>query len=1225
MGQHFSSPSVSTTSQLTHHPIQNQPNYPNQKPKPDGPFRKWSPSEQRERRAQGLCYSCDEQWSKTHVCKTPVMAILESPTPLEELPIEAIVEEDQPSDSEQFLPIHAITHTMMGQMMRFQGFINNQPISVFVDCGSATNFLNPAVARRLGLTIQNVSHLQFTSASGEQLSPSGQAIDTTVSIQGYQFTTSFLLLPVTGCDLLLGAQWLETLGFIGWHFSEKVMVFTENGQCHVLHGLRKQPSQMDQSAFMALLPAEHLDSVSSVTGTIPIQGSALIPELQPLLTSYEDLFSPPIGLPPKRAIDHRITLLPNAGPVNVRPYRYAHSQKTELEAQVQEMLSQGIIRPSRSPFSSPVLLVRKKEGTWRFCVDYRSLNNVTVKDRFPIPVVDELLDELHEAKYFSKLDLRSGYHQIRMHQEDIPKTAFRTHEGHYEFVVMPFGLSNGPSTFQALMNDVFKHVLRKFVLVFFDDILIYSSDLHSHLIHLEEVFQILQQHQLKVKMAKCSFCQSKVTYLGHVISGQGVSVDPDKVQCLNEWPKPQTVKGLRGFLGLAGYYRRFVQNFGLIAQPLNDMLKANNFFWSTAAEDAFQRLKLAVTTAPVLALPDFNQAFTVETDASGLGIGAVLTQQKHPIAYLSKTLSPKNQVLSVYDKEMFAILFAIDKWRPYLLGNQFTILTDHQTLKHLLTQRITTPSQHKWLAKLLGYDYKIEYRPGHLNTVPDVLSRKHELCAIQSISSPVFDNIAQIQQACSRDPDAQTIISALQQGLPTKKNFSMANNQLMYKNKIFVPQTSEWRSKILHEFHSSLQAGHSGYLRTLVRLSRSFYWPSMRKDIKSYIAACDQCQRQSYEAINPPGLLQPLPIPEGIWLDISMDFIDGLPNSQGKNAILVVIDRLSKYGHFIAVTHPYTAAQIAETFMKEVFRLHGMPKTIVSDRDPIFLSHFWKAFYKLQGTQLCHSSAYHPQSDGQTEVVNRSVEHYLRCFVADKPTSWNNLLHWAEWWYNTTYHSAIKMPPFQAVYGVPPPTVMRYVPGSTAVHSVDLALQDRDAFLQSLRENMAMAQNRMKQQSDKNRTEREFAVGDWVFLKLHPYRQQSLIKRPSHKLSPLFYGPFKILDRIGSVAYRLELPPSSKIHPVFHVSLLKKRVGDSAPLSQTLPQFDEKGMINWLPERVLDMSVVHKKKKAITQWLIQWSGLPKEDATWEEAHSIMARFPDFGNRGRLATQGAGTC
>lgn len=1075
-----------------------------------------SPFEQRERRAKGLCFNCDEAYSSTHICPTPAdfTDSDEPPPPIEE----------NPPEETPIIPFHAINNSTMGEMMRFKGSITHQPINIFIDCGAAMNLLNPKVADDLGLTIEDPPPHLFTTASGHNLSPSGVVHNVTVEIQGYQYTNSFLLLPVPGCDLVLGAQWLDSLGYIGWHLLEKVM-FVVNGKKYVLQGVSNRTHSLDVLGLLGLLPSDHIDLIAQLLPSETQSNTTThVSAITILLQQFSDLFEPPSTLPPCRAIDHRIPLLPNTKLVNVRPYHYAHSQKAELESQVQEMLANGTIRPSCSPYSSPVLLVRKKEGSWRFCVDYRALNAVTIKDRFPIPVVDELLDELHGSSFFTKLDLRSGYHQIRMFEEDIPKTAFRTHDGHYEFVVMPFGLSNAPSTFQALMNHIFKPFLRKFVLVFFDDILIYSKDLDSHLSQLLQVFDSLREHCLKVKLSKCSFAQSQVQYLGHVISQQGVSVNPSKIQCIVDWPQPQTLKALRGFLGLTGYYRKFVAHYGIIAKPLSDMLKTNNFVWSPASEAAFATLKNALTTAPILALPDFSHPFVIETDASGTGIGAILQQHRHPIAYLSKSLSPKNQALSVYEKEMMAILYAVDKWRHYVLGQVFTILTDHKTLKHMLDQRITTPAQHHWLSKLLGYNYKVEYRVGNLNTVADALSRV-ELYSIQAFSNPIFDCLPKIDRACANDPEAQQVITALQQHLPTKKHFSWVHNRLLYKDKVFVPRTSDWRLKLLHEFHSSLQAGHSGYLRTYLRISKNFAWPGMRKEVKSFVVACDQCQRQSYETIHPPGLLQPLPIPDNVFFDISMDFVDGLPLSQGKSSILVVVDRLSKYSHFHVVAHPYTAATIADLFLKEIFRLHGMPRNIVSDRGSVFVSQFWEHFFKLHGTKLCRSSAYHPQLDGQIEVVNRSLEHYLRCFASDKPASWASLLHWAEWWYNTTYHSTIKMTPFQALYGSPPPTISMYLPGSTAVHAVDVALRDRDSLLRLLKSNMDIAQNRMKQHSDQKRTEREFNEGDWVYLKLHPYCQQSLVKRPAHKLAPRFYGPFQIAARVGTVAYRLALPP----------------------------------------------------------------------------------------------------
>ena len=376
---------------------------------------------------------------------------------------------------------------------------------------------------------------------------------------------------------------------------------------------------------------------------------------------FECIFQEPKHLPPLREIDHHINLK-EGPPVNVRPYRYAYFQKAEIEKQVNEMLKSGLIRPSTSPFSSPVLLVKKKDGTWRFCTDYRALNKVTIKDRFPIPTVEDMLDELHGAYYFTKLDLRAGFHQVRVHSPDVYKTAFRTHNGHYEYLVMPFGLCNAPSTFQAVMNSIFRPYLRKFILVFFDDILVYSPNWNQHLDHLRITFELLKQHQFFLKLNKCVFGKQELEYLGHIISSQGVKVDISKIQAMLEWPRPTNVSELRGFLGLTGYYRKFVRNYGLIAQPLTCLLKKGQFKWSEEAELAFQQLKTAMTTTPTLAMPNFNEPFFIETDASGDGIGAVLSQQGRPIAFMSKALGTAKRSWSTYAKEMLAIIHAIQTW-----------------------------------------------------------------------------------------------------------------------------------------------------------------------------------------------------------------------------------------------------------------------------------------------------------------------------------------------------------------------------------------------------------------------------------------------------------------------------------------------------------------------------------------------------------------------------------
>ncbi|PRQ37125.1 putative nucleotidyltransferase, Ribonuclease H [Rosa chinensis] len=712
-------------------------------------------------------------------------------------------------------------------------------------------------------------------------------------------------------------------------------------------------------------------------------------------------------------------------------------------------------------------------------------------------------------------------------------------------------------------------------------------------------------------MSNCEFGTSTVEYLGHIISAQGVAVDPVKIEIIRKWAKPKTLKGLRGFLGMASYYRKFVPNFGIIAKPLTNMFKKDSFVWSPEAERAFEELKLSMTTTPVLAQPDFDKEFVVECDASCLGIGVVLSQDKHPIAFLSKTLAHKYLGLSIYDKEMLAVVYAVQHWRPYLLGHHFKIITDHRTLQHFLDQRITTPAQQKWFLKLIGYDYSIAYRSGPNNVVPDALSQQAELMSLMGVSTPIFKFMEDLQSLCENDAETRTLIDEVQRSPATRKNFTYRDGRLYYKGRFYVPEIAQWRERIMKEFHEGKEGGHSGWLRTYKRVSRNFLWLGVKKMIKIYVSECIICQQNHYEAVAPPGLLQPNPIPQGAWLDISLDFIDGLPNHEGMSTILVVVDRLTKYGHFIALSHPYTAKSVATAFVHNVFKLHGMPKTMITDRDPIFLSAFWKSFFALQGTQLCKSTAYHPQTEGQTESLNKVLEQYLRCSICEKKGNRPDMLPWAEWWYNSTYHSAIKMSPFQALYGISPLTIQTYMPGTTAVHQVDLQLRDRDERLKILQHNIQLPQNRMKVYYDKYHTEREFAVGDMIFLKLQPYRQSSIQKRKSQKLAPRYFGPYQVTAKIGKVAYKLQLPASAKIHPMFHVSLLKKKLGSSVVPRPHLPPILDSDKSHWYPNKILDRGMFKKGNSAEIKWFVQWENSIEDDATWMNADEFMHKFPDF--------------
>lgn len=435
--------------------------------------------------------------------------------------------------------------------------------------------------------------------------------------------------------------------------------------------------------------------------------------------------------------------------MNSKPYRYSPLHKDEIERQVKALLSAGLISHSTSPYASPVLLVQKKDGSWRFCVDYRKLNDITAKNRFPMPLIDEILDELVGTKYFAKLDMRAGYHQVRMKLEDEHKTAFKTHHGHFQFRVMPFGLTNALATFQCLMNDVLSPFLRKFVLVFLDDILIYSPSLDTHIDHIKQVLLKLREHNLFMKMSKCTFAQQQLEYLGHIIFYKRVATDPTKTEAMLQWPVPQTVTELRGFLGLTGYYRKFVKHYGIIAKPLTLLLRKKQFEWSEAAQHAFEALKLAMTTTPVLALPDFTTPFIVETDASDVGIGAALMQKEQHVAFLSKALGPLHQKLSIYEKEFLALIMAVEKWRPYLQRQEFTIRTDHKSLSYLNEQNLHSEMQRKAMTRLMGLQLKVVYRKGKENLAADALSRLRHMMAVQAVSTPTCVGSGSAQHLCN--------------------------------------------------------------------------------------------------------------------------------------------------------------------------------------------------------------------------------------------------------------------------------------------------------------------------------------------------------------------------------------------------------------------------------------------------------------------------------------------
>ena len=650
------------------------------------------------------------------------------------------------------------------------------------------------------------------------------------------------------------------------------------------------------------------------------------------------------------------------------------------------------------------------------CVDCRAINNITVRYRHPIPRLDDMLDELSGSTIFTKIDLRSGYHQIRMKTGDEWKTAFKTKFGLYEWLVMPFGLTNAPSTFMRLMNHVLRTFIGKFVVVYFDDILIYSKSFDEHVKHIRQVLDELRKEKLFANLEKCSFCTDHVVFLGFVVSAKGIEVDESKVKAIKDWPAPTNVSQVRSFHGLAGFYRRFVRDFSTIASPLNELTKKGvEFKWGNSQEDAFQELKKRLTEAPVLILPDFTKTFEVECDASGIGIGGVLMQQGKPIAYFSEKLGGAQLNYSVYDKELYALVRALETWQHYLWPKEFVIHSDHEALKYLKGQAKLNRRHAKWVEFIETFPYIVKYKKGKDNVVADALSRRNVLLNQLEVKVLGLENLKEMY---NDDPEFLEPYNHCKDGKGWEK-YHIHDGFLFRANKLCVPNSSV-RLLLLQESHGGGLTGHFGQKKTYELLSDHFYWPKMRRDVIRFVERCVTCHKAKSK-LNPHGLYTPLPAPKIPWEDISMDFVLGLPMTRKKrDSIFVVVDRFSKMAHFIPCNKSDDASHVANLFFREIVRLHGVPKTIVSDRDVKFVSYFWKTLWAKLGTKLLFSTTCHPQTDGQTEVVNRTLSMLLRTMVKKNLKDWEECLPHVEFAYNRAVHSTTNLCPFEIVYGFKP-------------------------------------------------------------------------------------------------------------------------------------------------------------------------------------------------------------
>ena len=1001
-------------------------------------------------------------------------------------------------------------------------------------------------------------------------------------------------------------------------------------------------------------------------------------------------------IPPYRpGFDHKIELIKDTdgkepelpwGPL----YGMTVDELLVLRKTLTEYLDKGYIRASRSPAAAPVLFAKKPGGGLRFCVDYRALNRITRKDRYPIPLISETLNRIAKAKYLTKLDVIAAFHKIRIEKGQEYLTAFRTRYGQFEWIVTPFGLTGAPATFQRFVNHVLRDFLDDFCSAYLDDILIFTNGSRSqHRKQVRMVLERLHEAGLQVDVDKCEFETESTKYLGYIIhAGKSITMDPEKVTAIREWVHPNTVKGVRSFLGFANYYRRFIKDFARISAPLVRLTKKDApFRWTEEEQTAFDRLKSAFLSQPVLQHFHPELHTVVETDASGYAIGGALSQYGkdgilRPCAFLSKKMNPAEGQYEIHDKELLAVVRSLEEWEAELRSVQepFTVISDHKNLQYFTTAKKLTERHVRWSLILGRFNMVLEHRPGKHHPVADALSRREQDLPQGSTDERVMPRTFQLLKPCatpvkdeeiSEDPawvlhcaavaatpldlpltpdepsmDSPTVqqeipqtppdvdwtqaihqdnqyqdaVAAVQSGarrFPSRLNLKVSiaecttdpHGKLYFRDRLWVPQNEPLRTQTIRDAHDSPFAGHPGRQQTYQILQRDFFWPGMSNDVRRYVRNCDSCGRAKPWRELTRGFLKPLPIPDRIWSELSMDFITDLPqDSQGNKCLMVTTDRLSKDVRFDPLTD-ITTETVAWAFIQGTLRNHGIPRAIASDRGSQFTSKMWQTVCRELTIGQRLSTAYHPQTDGSTERMNSTLESYLRTMCSWRQDDWSKWCPIAELAIRNRNATSTGISPFFMLHGYHvnlsakaretspegSPETSLASPSRNLSNTITQKLRDIWDFAQA---SMAEAQAEQEKQANRHRQESpQLRVGDKVWLRLGP---QLSTGRPCKKLD-WKNAKYTVKRLIGSHAAELDTPPG--IHPVFHVDRLKLAATDPFP-SQPCddsqpPPIQVEGDDEYFVDSILSERSRRYGRGYCTQYLVKWTGYAMP--SWEPA------------------------
>lgn len=1112
-----------------------------------------------------------------------------------------------------------------------------------VDSGSSINIINPKFVNQLRLPwSRKKTPYRMRTYEGEVASYDGgqsqRESTLLITVDNDPREVTFDVLP-TGprCDIILGHPWLKEYNpWIDW----------KNGhlesQPQGSEGIEFPGAQRIRNPCEQHVGSTHDEATTTDEDNEPYEMVMHVrmdrglddsrPSQETSEKRQEDLEGVPAEyhvypvfrkkiidkLPERTSFDHKIELKEGTELRYHKTYHLGPKQDEALREYIAENEPKGFIRKSQSPAAFPILFVPKKGTTkLRLVVNYQRLNDDTIKNRYPLPLIKEMKDRLAGAQWFTRLDLPWGFGHIRVREGDEWKTAFRTRYGHFEYQVMPMGLTNAPATFQSMIDHTLRPFLDKFAFVYIDDILIYSKTLEEHKRHVHQVLQKLADANLSVHPGKSEFHVQKTIFLGFEITPGEIRMEPEKITAVRDWPTPKNRKEVRMFIGFINFYRAFIKGFGGIAKPLHELTgEGTTFEWTATQQKAFDDLREAVSREPVLRMPDFSKPFYVETDASDFAIGAELYQKhddgRHPVAFFSKKISGPALNYPVHDKELMAIIEAFNEWRPYLSGTEepVDVYTDHRNLKYFTTKELS-PRQIRWAEFLGPFNFKIHYVKGKDNARADALSRRPDHKGNEnSESTPLFtktgdtlEHPLQLWEDCARTYHAQWDEfqhQAKRHQLSRKDNWEEIgvtgglndDDPLWYNGKAFV--LPEQQDAVIKELHESALGGHPGIKKTKERVEQHYAFPGMKQKVEGIVKTCEICAKTKASRHKPYGLLEPLPTPARAWGSISMDFITKLPTSTVPDgtavtydSIWVVIDRLTKWAYFIPWKETTTAEQLAYLFERNIVSHHGLPDDITSDRDKLFTSKFWQALMKRLDIKSKLSTSFHPQTDGQTERLNQVIEQYLRSYVNFEQDNWVDLLPTAQMAYNASKTNTTEVSPFFANYGYEPE--LRQGPLAEVPRAAIRA--DRLHEMHGmLRDTLEFVRDRMREHYDKHRLEGpRLEEGDKVFLLTRNLRT----KRPSKKLDFKKIGPFKITKKISTSNYELDLPKTMRLRAkVFHISLLEPAPANAKLETHTEAEdFEEAFDV----ETILDSRISEGK----LEYLIKWLDYEPASNSWE--------------------------